>query len=157
MIYWNCLLGDIEYQHGNCVISFSNHWIGVWIFSRVKDPWLSAQFSLTNVCHKVSHSRIWCARHICRVTHTVTGGFHSVWGPPVCERPGIYAGYKTLSFSQKVSLSPKTKIAHFFIILIFFWSWVAVSSTGKISYGCIRDLGFNPCLHQKLIGVLVWW
>ena len=21
----------------------------------------------------------------------------------------------------------------------------------------IRDLGFNPCLHQKLIGVLVWW
>ena len=33
--------------------------------------------------------------------------------------------------------------------------WVPVSSTGKISDGCIRDLGFNPRLHQKLIGVLV--
>ena len=33
--------------------------------------------------------------------------------------------------------------------------WVPVSSTGKVSYGCIRDLGFNPCLYQKLIGVLV--
>ena len=21
----------------------------------------------------------------------------------------------------------------------------------------IRDLGFNPRLHQKLIGILVWW
>ena len=33
--------------------------------------------------------------------------------------------------------------------------WVSVNSTGKISDGCIRDLGFNLCLHQKLIGVLV--
>ena len=33
--------------------------------------------------------------------------------------------------------------------------WVPVSSTGKISDACIRDLGFNPRLHQKLIGVLV--
>ena len=23
---------------------------------------------------------------------------------------------------------------------------------GKVSDGWIRDLGFNPCLHQKLIG-----
>ena len=35
--------------------------------------------------------------------------------------------------------------------------WVPVSLTGKVSDGCIRDLGFNPRLHQKLIGVLVWW
>ena len=28
---------------------------------------------------------------------------------------------------------------------------------GKVFDGCIRDLGFNPCLHQKLINVLVWW
>ena len=33
--------------------------------------------------------------------------------------------------------------------------WVPVSSTGKVSDGCIRDLGFNLCLYQKLIGVLV--
>ena len=33
--------------------------------------------------------------------------------------------------------------------------WVPVSSTGKISDGYIRDLGFNPYLHQKLIVVLV--
>ena len=33
--------------------------------------------------------------------------------------------------------------------------WVPVSSTGKVSDGCIRDLGFNPRLHQKLVGVLV--
>ena len=33
--------------------------------------------------------------------------------------------------------------------------WVPVSSTGKVSDGCIRDLGFNHCLYQKLIGVLV--
>ena len=33
--------------------------------------------------------------------------------------------------------------------------WVPVSSTGKISDGCIRDLGFNPRLHQKWIGVLI--
>ena len=25
----------------------------------------------------------------------------------------------------------------------------------EVSDGCIRDLGFNPRLHQKLIGVLV--
>ena len=33
--------------------------------------------------------------------------------------------------------------------------WVSVSSTGKASDCCIRDLGFNPRLHQKLIDVLV--
>ena len=27
--------------------------------------------------------------------------------------------------------------------------WVSVNSTGKISDGCIRDLGFNPRLHKK--------
>ena len=27
--------------------------------------------------------------------------------------------------------------------------WVLISSTGKIFDGCIRDLGFNPRLHQK--------
>ena len=37
----------------------------------------------------------------------------------------------------------------------YFVLWVPVSSTGKISDGCIRDLGFNPRLHQKLISVLV--
>ena len=39
----------------------------------------------------------------------------------------------------------------------YFVLWVPVSSTGKISDGCIRDLGFNPRLYQKLISVLVWW
>ena len=33
--------------------------------------------------------------------------------------------------------------------------WVPVNSTDKISDGCIKDLGFNPPLHQKLIGVLI--
>ena len=33
--------------------------------------------------------------------------------------------------------------------------WVLVNLTGKVSDGCIRDLRFNPRLHQKLIGVLV--
>ena len=28
--------------------------------------------------------------------------------------------------------------------------WVPVISTGKVSDGCIRDLEFNPHLHQKL-------
>ena len=28
---------------------------------------------------------------------------------------------------------------------------------GKVFDGCIRDLGFNSRLHQKLISVLVWW
>ena len=27
--------------------------------------------------------------------------------------------------------------------------WVPISSTSKVSDGCIRDLGFNPRLHQK--------
>ena len=36
----------------------------------------------------------------------------------------------------------------------FLW-WVSVSSIGKISDGCIRNLEFNPRLYQKLIGVLV--
>ena len=35
------------------------------------------------------------------------------------------------------------------------YTQIPVSSTNKVSYGCIRDLGFNPCLHQKLIGVLM--
>ena len=33
-----------------------------------------------------------------------------------------------------------------------YYSWVPVNSTGKVSNGCIRDLEFNPYLHQKLIG-----
>ena len=33
--------------------------------------------------------------------------------------------------------------------------WVPVCSTGKVSDGWIRDLGFNLRLHQKPIGVLV--
>ena len=34
---------------------------------------------------------------------------------------------------------------------------VLVSSIGKVSDGWKKDLRFNPRLHQKLIGVLVWW
>ena len=33
--------------------------------------------------------------------------------------------------------------------------WVPISSSGKVFDGCIRDLGFNPHLHQKLISVLL--
>ena len=33
--------------------------------------------------------------------------------------------------------------------------WVSINSTSKVSDGCIRDLWFNPRLHQKLIDVLV--
>ena len=33
--------------------------------------------------------------------------------------------------------------------------WVLVNLTDKVSDGCIRDLRFNPRLHQKLIGVLI--
>ena len=33
---------------------------------------------------------------------------------------------------------------------------VIVSSTGKVYNSCIRDLGFNPCLHKKFIDVLDW-
>ena len=33
--------------------------------------------------------------------------------------------------------------------------WVSVSSIGKVSDCCIRDLGFNFYQHQKLIDVLV--
>ena len=35
--------------------------------------------------------------------------------------------------------------------------WVSVSLTGKIFDGYIKYLGFSPRVHQKLIGVLVWW
>ena len=37
----------------------------------------------------------------------------------------------------------------------FRYLWVPVSSIVKVSNDCIRDLGFNLPLHQKLIGVLV--
>ena len=33
--------------------------------------------------------------------------------------------------------------------------WVPVNLTGKVSNGCIRDLGFNHHLHKKLIGILI--
>ena len=33
--------------------------------------------------------------------------------------------------------------------------WVPDSSTGKVFYGCIRDLEFNFRIHQKQIDVLV--
>ena len=29
--------------------------------------------------------------------------------------------------------------------------WVLISSTGEVSYSCIRDLGFNLRLYQKLM------
>ena len=35
--------------------------------------------------------------------------------------------------------------------------WILVSSTNKISYVWVRNVGFNLCLHKKLIGILVWW
>ena len=40
------------------------------------------------------------------------------------------------------------------IYQILKYTWVPVSSTDKVSNGCIRDLEFNLPLHQKLIGVL---
>ena len=47
----------------------------------------------------------------------------------------------------------------FYNKILFFncWNkmWIPISSTGKVSDGCIRDLRFNPRLHQKPIGVLV--
>ena len=39
----------------------------------------------------------------------------------------------------------------------FFLQWVSVSLTGKVSDGWIRNLKFNSYLHQKVIGILVWW
>ena len=33
------------------------------------------------------------------------------------------------------------------VLLGFSVEWILVSSTGKISDGCIRDLEFNPRLH----------
>ena len=36
-----------------------------------------------------------------------------------------------------------------------YFDWVTVSSTGNVFDNCIRDLRFNSCLHQKLIGVLI--
>ena len=33
--------------------------------------------------------------------------------------------------------------------------WVSVSSISKIFEGLIRDMGFNPRLHKKLIGILI--
>ena len=42
-----------------------------------------------------------------------------------------------------------------YIFLILKEIYVLVSSTGKVSNGCIRDLLFNPRLYQKIIGVLV--
>ena len=51
-----------------------------------------------------------------------------------------------------------TMSKHFYIICMFrfmFLLWVPISLTGKVSDVCIRDLGFNHHLYQKLIGVLV--
>ena len=47
------------------------------------------------------------------------------------------------------------QMGHRYVILEVDLTWVPVSSTGKVSDSCIRDLWFNPRLHQKLIGVLV--
>ena len=35
--------------------------------------------------------------------------------------------------------------------------WIPVNSTSKVFYSWIRNLKFNPRLHQKPIGILVWW
>ena len=55
------------------------------------------------------------------------------------------------TFSHWVSSNNNT------LIRFYQWLWVLVSLTSKVSDGCIRDLGFNPYLYQKLISVLVWW
>lgn len=51
----------------------------------------------------------------------------------------------------------KIKSGHYVSIVLVI-KWVLVSSTGKVVNGWIRDLGFNfnPRLHQKPIGILVW-
>ena len=51
----------------------------------------------------------------------------------------------------------KKKKKEIYIYIYIYILWVSVNSTSKVSNGCIRDLGFNPRLYQKLIGVLIWW
>ena len=36
-------------------------------------------------------------------------------------------------------------------------AWIPVNSIGNVFDCWIRNLDFNPCLHQKLICILVWW
>ena len=58
-----------------------------------------------------------------------------------------------MSYQEPYSLTDSYIL--FIVFLNEISRWVPVSSTGKVSDDCIRDLGFNPRLHQKLIGVLV--
>ena len=64
----------------------------------------------------------------------------------------IFAHYfVSLSLSQ---LS-RYKCNKTYIFLYFSSLHKSNSLISKISDGCIRDQGFNPHLHQKLIGILV--
>ena len=41
--------------------------------------------------------------------------------------------------------------------LTYIFLEILISSTSKISCHWINDLGYKSRLHQKLIGILVWW
>ena len=64
-------------------------------------------------------------------------------------------------FKKKKKIKTTLPLTHVFKTTLLIKSknyrklWIPVSSTDKVSDGCIRDLRFNPRLHQKLIGVLV--
>ena len=64
----------------------------------------------------------------------------------------------TLKKKKKTKNKNKTKPHSAYLFSLILRSkkkWVPVNSIGKVSDGCIRDLRFNPRLHQKLIGILV--
>ena len=64
-----------------------------------------------------------------------------------------FASVSNLLVAKKKKKTKKNKTK----FLIMICGWVPVSSTGKVFDGCIKDLGFNSRLHQKLISILVWW
>ena len=40
--------------------------------------------------------------------------------------------------------------------MVGLWKKKKKNLTSKVSNGWLKNLGFNPCLHQKSIDALVW-
>ena len=60
-----------------------------------------------------------------------------------------YATLAQLDLILYLFLKKKKNLIVFYTFDLSNKMWFPVSSTGKVSDGCIRDLGFNPRLHQN--------
>ena len=140
-----------------------NRWLVEWLHKNLTNisP-ISFQMTPWNILFAYGIWQLWLSRNK-RIFNPPSGTLNQLMHKTL----HLAAEFYQLAYNRKTKGTKVTKIISWrppqpsFVTLnmdgSIYQMWVPVSSTGKVSNGCIRDLWFNPHLHQKLIDVLVWW